>query len=265
MNLYQRFKRFLYQQAEHEITMRKPQIRVFLTKSYIMLPFYYHHLKLSIIANLVFVAAIIICIACSLDRYFRLPLLDLVCSIINIYLHLASFVLNLFILLFFRENFAMLQTHAQILYKTKNLVLSRMFKYKNTINSFMYFINFMIILLTTPFVFGFGQSVLLKINCLSSWLFVWKKFYYIKILKTKLRLPNMSEILDKLMARQKDVVIRDCSQLNTTECVICLTAFVKNEKAKKLSCKGEHVFHHDCIRDWLKVKRTCPLCKTRIN
>ncbi|KAI1694676.1 zinc finger, c3HC4 type (RING finger) domain-containing protein [Ditylenchus destructor] len=40
-------------------------------------------------------------------------------------------------------------------------------------------------------------------------------------------------------------------------CIICSELF--QEGASSLSCG--HVYHSACIRDWLKVKRQCPICK----
>lgn len=45
-------------------------------------------------------------------------------------------------------------------------------------------------------------------------------------------------------------------------CVICLSSYEENEKLKKLPCK--HHFHADCIDEWIRVNRSCPLCMRKL-
>lgn len=40
-------------------------------------------------------------------------------------------------------------------------------------------------------------------------------------------------------------------------CVICLDEY-SIKKIGKLKCN--HIFHNDCIIEWLQVKQNCPLC-----
>lgn len=43
-------------------------------------------------------------------------------------------------------------------------------------------------------------------------------------------------------------------------CAICLSdLFEPGEEVVRLNCKSEHVFHKQCIREWLKNHDTCPL------
>jgi hypothetical protein len=41
-------------------------------------------------------------------------------------------------------------------------------------------------------------------------------------------------------------------------CTICLSAYNEGEPIGKLSCR--HHFHYTCVKNWLKVKKSCPLC-----
>lgn len=54
------------------------------------------------------------------------------------------------------------------------------------------------------------------------------------------------------------------SKFNVTECVICKENFNlgedSEEKFIRLNC--DHIYHHDCIKMWLKEHKTCPLCKS---
>ena len=47
-------------------------------------------------------------------------------------------------------------------------------------------------------------------------------------------------------------------------CAICCEEFLNKTKLVKLpDCN--HFFHSDCIKDWLKVKPLCPICKADYN
>lgn len=42
------------------------------------------------------------------------------------------------------------------------------------------------------------------------------------------------------------------------ECIICKESFENDTIVKMLRCR--HIFHTNCIDQWFKVKKTCPLC-----
>ena len=46
------------------------------------------------------------------------------------------------------------------------------------------------------------------------------------------------------------------------QCIICMEEFKKDEKVKVLPCG--HIFHGDCIKEWLMKQKTCPFCKSEI-
>ncbi|CAN7096406.1 unnamed protein product [Brassica rapa subsp. narinosa] len=52
-------------------------------------------------------------------------------------------------------------------------------------------------------------------------------------------------------------------QINDDSCCICLEKFGEKKRAiRKLECS--HMFHLECIKQWLKVKSTCPLCQSSV-
>lgn len=46
------------------------------------------------------------------------------------------------------------------------------------------------------------------------------------------------------------------------KCVLCQYEFKENEQLVKLNCN--HTFHSDCIGDWLRTSKECPLCKKEV-
>ncbi|KAH0672472.1 hypothetical protein KY290_024706 [Solanum tuberosum] len=42
-------------------------------------------------------------------------------------------------------------------------------------------------------------------------------------------------------------------------CSICLDDYYDKEKLTEISCG--HIYHYDCIREWIKLKNICPICK----
>ena len=46
------------------------------------------------------------------------------------------------------------------------------------------------------------------------------------------------------------------------QCIICMEEFEEKEKVKLLPCA--HIFHNNCIKQWLLKEKTCPFCKSEI-
>ncbi|KAG9307781.1 hypothetical protein G9A89_023346 [Geosiphon pyriformis] len=68
--------------------------------------------------------------------------------------------------------------------------------------------------------------------------------------------PASDEIINKLpkVKINKTQVVEE--QLN---CPVCKDDFKEAEEATTLPCK--HAFHDECIRPWLKMNGTCPVCR----
>ena len=45
-------------------------------------------------------------------------------------------------------------------------------------------------------------------------------------------------------------------------CTICLEDFMEAEEVVLCPCK--HCYHQHCIKDWLRMKNSCPMCKLTI-
>lgn len=46
------------------------------------------------------------------------------------------------------------------------------------------------------------------------------------------------------------------------QCGVCMDSFQDGEDIKKLFC--EHIFHKECLNQWLQSKKNCPLCESII-
>ena len=72
---------------------------------------------------------------------------------------------------------------------------------------------------------------------------------------------------DYKLLRKPDVSIRldarQCCESDTcTICTICISDYSKGDMVHELPCK--HVFHAQCIEEWIKYKPECPLCKNAV-
>ena len=65
----------------------------------------------------------------------------------------------------------------------------------------------------------------------------------------------------QLLNEFPETKIDDINKLDPEKrnCVICLEDFKSGEKATLLPCV--HLFHKNCIKNWLKSKNSCPICK----
>ena len=61
------------------------------------------------------------------------------------------------------------------------------------------------------------------------------------------------------------MVIDDISKLDegNRHCAICLEDFQDKEELTALPCI--HFFHEKCIKEWLKRKNDCPICKIQLD
>ncbi|KAI9259409.1 hypothetical protein BDA99DRAFT_560847 [Phascolomyces articulosus] len=72
------------------------------------------------------------------------------------------------------------------------------------------------------------------------------------------RVAASPEQVEKLEKRQ----LRDGDTEVETECIICQEAFGVDTELMKMPCK--HEYHSKCIRHWLSVSTTCPMCRSSL-
>eukprot|EP00826_Nyctotherus_ovalis_P060610 TRINITY_DN8526_c0_g2_i5.p1 TRINITY_DN8526_c0_g2~~TRINITY_DN8526_c0_g2_i5.p1 ORF type:complete len:276 (+),score=46.66 TRINITY_DN8526_c0_g2_i5:120-947(+) len=50
----------------------------------------------------------------------------------------------------------------------------------------------------------------------------------------------------------------------TKECVICLVEYKDEEAVCVLNCDRPHIFHEQCITEWLNMNPVCPVCRSKV-
>lgn len=55
---------------------------------------------------------------------------------------------------------------------------------------------------------------------------------------------------------------RTATAENLSECVICSEEIQENHQILVLNCAGRHFYHAPCIKEWLKVRINCPVCRS---
>ncbi|KAJ4828950.1 hypothetical protein Tsubulata_028373 [Turnera subulata] len=68
---------------------------------------------------------------------------------------------------------------------------------------------------------------------------------------------------ESTIASYKKVVLGESKRLpghNDSICAICLSEYSSNETVRCIP-ECEHCFHADCIDEWLRVNRACPVCR----
>lgn len=77
--------------------------------------------------------------------------------------------------------------------------------------------------------------------------------------------PQYSEMGSKINLEDRLTVILFDEDLYAKDsmCCVCLGEFEMNEKLHQIpAC--QHVFHGDCIRNWIHSNTTCPLCRCSV-
>lgn len=69
---------------------------------------------------------------------------------------------------------------------------------------------------------------------------------------------------DEIIKKYPEGTIKSVKKLSADKkkCLICLEKFVKGQKTIALPCI--HIFHSECIKQWMKKKNFCPICKNKI-
>ena len=77
-------------------------------------------------------------------------------------------------------------------------------------------------------------------------------------METMKALPMAGNVMKRIKSKKFSSV-----KTRTTDdaCAICLENFKNTDKVSELDCDDKHVFHSNCLHNWLQTKAICPLCK----
>ena len=88
---------------------------------------------------------------------------------------------------------------------------------------------------------------------------------------------------DEVSEDHKPIALSHISEADEVICTVCQDEFIENELIIELDCghnlqshsksdqnvnlqnHQKHIFHTHCIKEWLKVKFTCPICRTDLH
>ena len=75
-------------------------------------------------------------------------------------------------------------------------------------------------------------------------------------------LRDCRKIKYKFHSLKKSRIFSYKSYSKNSVCSICMEDFTEGEELVLCPCK--HCYHERCIKEWLKLKNSCPLCKLNI-
>ena len=66
-----------------------------------------------------------------------------------------------------------------------------------------------------------------------------------------------NSLIDKIQT-----ITYDLDTATFFQCGICMDSFHESEELKMLPC--DHIFHVDCMNQWIQNNKTCPFCEQAI-
>lgn len=103
---------------------------------------------------------------------------------------------------------------------------------------------------------GFCRYVVLSLCLNKTWIvsngFIWVIWFFLG------PPPLGKEVIDSLPVIQ----IEEDQVNKKLQCSVCWEDFILNEDVRQLPCS--HVYHDGCIRPWLELHGTCPICRQNL-
>ena len=73
------------------------------------------------------------------------------------------------------------------------------------------------------------------------------------------RFRNSTEQLEIAKKIIELLPVYELKEKNNDSCAICVSDFEIGDKVTTIPCS--HLFHSECIKEWLKINLSCPICK----
>jgi hypothetical protein len=58
--------------------------------------------------------------------------------------------------------------------------------------------------------------------------------------------------------------VEDLSSSSTLDCVICYNGIDVHNRRGYMLAPCDHIFHRECLVQWMDVKMECPICRTEL-
>ena len=85
-------------------------------------------------------------------------------------------------------------------------------------------------------------------------------YVYEKMVKQCLKCEECKKRNKKTIGICSRLERKEYEVLKYIECSICINT-MEMEDIERLNCK--HFFHRQCLTTWMKIKPTCPICRTK--
>lgn len=72
--------------------------------------------------------------------------------------------------------------------------------------------------------------------------------------------PGQQAATEEQISRLKSVNYKNW-EVNSKECVICFSEFEEMDEIIVLGCDNRHTYHAACLKRWLRINNTCPICR----
>ncbi|CAD8154090.1 unnamed protein product [Paramecium pentaurelia] len=140
------------------------------------------------------------------------------------------------------------------------LIILAQSKFKSSIQEQPLIIGFSLQFLTTARILVIFIGTILTIVTIIS-----KRLYN----QIYVQIANLQELeyeqFSPLNKYEIQIVEQDSlSQLSQIQCNICLHNFEIHEEYYILKCHSLHMFHKQCLTEWIVVNQTCPTCRSAI-
>ena len=80
--------------------------------------------------------------------------------------------------------------------------------------------------------------------------------------KPEKKVNDYNKIKNEVLIDQIETITYNIDNNSFFQCGICMDTFLENEKIKKLHCA--HIFHTDCMSQWIQTNKICPFCDQAI-
>ena len=91
-----------------------------------------------------------------------------------------------------------------------------------------------------------------------------EKIYYYRLQPIRFDINNDNNVLNRYTINFRDIFQRVDIPPNDETCAICLEEFDNTTLNVVQIINCSHYYHEDCLKRWLRIRPTCPLCNINI-